>query len=270
MKVLSSMLFALVSIQLCSAQTDTIYSFNKKIPCEIIEITTDAVKYTNLKSTLPRSIYKNAVEKLVYKNGEIETFANLTNLRKINSAYDYHNVVITRIESDVQGLYRIGEVGSKARGTTRLSSQEKVKNRAYIKLQMFGALMGANVIFITNQSTRGNLWVGSSETNLSGIGYTNYLLDIDEFKSILGDRKDFKSDFLVNMMWSATQLFNEDFERKFQIAEVLQQNGQIFITGNLENEPYLVQFRVVYFDRNSFTIVYQKNNVIYNLRFPFQ
>lgn len=38
-------------------------------------------------------------------------------------------MTVTAVESEVKGLFKVGDVSAKAVGTTELSNQERVKNR---------------------------------------------------------------------------------------------------------------------------------------------
>ena len=49
---------------------------------------------------------------------------------------------ITQVEGEIKGLFKVGEVSSKAKGTTTFSNQERVKERAYKKLKIQAAMMG--------------------------------------------------------------------------------------------------------------------------------
>src|ERR1700748_2824150 len=127
--------FLLVSsVRYCSAQTDTIVINNQKTACSVKEITPDAVKYTYPGEDLINTVFKNSVQKIIFKSGRVQTFAESTSYKKVSGVMDFDNVTVTSVESEVRGLYKISEVGSKAKGTTVFSSMEKVKERAYHKL----------------------------------------------------------------------------------------------------------------------------------------
>src|ERR1700733_8760340 len=117
----------------CFAQMDTVFLNNQKIACSVKEITPDAIKYTFPGEDLINSVYKNTVQKIVFKSGRVQTFAEATSYKSITGVSDFDNVSITSIESKVRGLYKLGDVSAKAKGTTVYSSQERVKERAYKK-----------------------------------------------------------------------------------------------------------------------------------------
>jgi hypothetical protein len=104
------------------AQVDTVVSNNQKIACSIKEVTPDAVKYTYPGEDVINTIYKNTVQKIIFKSGRVQTFAESTSYKSVQSVMDYNNVTITTIENEVKGLYKLGDVSSKAKGTTVYSS----------------------------------------------------------------------------------------------------------------------------------------------------
>src|ERR1700743_866482 len=189
-------IFAILSLSFIHsyAQTDTIIINNQKIACSVKEITPDAVKYSYPNEDLINTVYKNTVQKIIFKSGRIQIFAEATSYKSINSVNDYNNVTITSVESEVRGLFKIADVSSKAKGTTVYSNQERVKDRAYRKMKIQAAMFGANVVYLTNQRTEGNKYGtyytsgSTAETNLTGIAYSNSSPDFEQFKKLIGGR----------------------------------------------------------------------------------
>src|ERR1017187_4120150 len=122
---------AICLVMKCFGQADTIFSNNEKIPCNVKEITPEAVRYSFPGEELINSVYKNTVQKIVFKNGRVQTFAESTSFKKVDSVGDFDNVTITAVENEILGLYKLGDVSSKAKGTTVYSNQVRVKERAY-------------------------------------------------------------------------------------------------------------------------------------------
>ncbi|NWJ52202.1 MAG: hypothetical protein HXX14_15205 [Bacteroidetes bacterium] len=269
-QVLTSIAILIAAI--CFGQSDTIFSNNQKIACSVKELTPDAVKYTYPGEDLINSIYKNSVQKIVFKNGRVQTFAEATSYKTVASVNDYENVTITQVEGEVKGLFKIGDVSSKAKGTTTLSNQERVKERAYKKLKIQAAMMGANIIYLTNQRTEGNKMGGyfqsgsTAETNLTGIAYTNQLPDIEDFKKIIADKRDFQAVFETKLWSSASDMSLAALENKFTISEITNENGLIMIKGQLEGVSSYSKFRVVSFTKEFFNIFYEDKSTVYNIR----
>src|SRR5690606_16903493 len=209
------------------AQNDTIFLNNEKILCSVKEITEDAVKFSYPEEELVNSIYKNSVQKIVFKNGRIQTFSESTSFKSIKNVDDYENVSITQVESEIRGLFKIGEVSSKAKGTTTLSNQERVKERAYRKLKIEAAMMGANIVYLTNQRTEGNKMGGyfqsgsSAETNLSGVAYSNVLPNHEDFKKLIQGTTLFTSTARYKLWSSDSDVSKEDYEKQFSITNII-------------------------------------------------
>lgn len=69
----SAFLFVLLLFSVRAfGQTDTIFSNNEKIPCIVKEIKESSVVYVHPGEELLNSIYKNAVQKIVFKNGRVQ------------------------------------------------------------------------------------------------------------------------------------------------------------------------------------------------------
>lgn len=272
MKKLISTSIAIILVTICFGQSDTIFSNNQKIACSVKELTPDAVKYTYPGEDLMNSIYKNAVQKIVFKSGRVQTFAEATSYKTVASVNDYENVTITQAEGEVKGLYKVGDVSSKAKGTTTFSNQERVKERAYKKLKIQAAMMGANIVYLTNQRTEGNKMGGyfqsgsTAETNLTGIAYTNQLPDIEDFKKIIADKRDFYAVLEAKLWSSASDMSIAGSQNKFVISEMTNENGLIMIKGQLEGVSAYSKFRVVSFTKEFFNIFYEDKSTAYNIR----
>jgi len=135
---------------------DTVVINNQKIACSVKEITPDAIKYTYPGEDVINSVFKNTVQKVIFKSGRIQTFAEATSYKEITNVMDFDKVTITSVESEVRGLFKLGDVSSKAKGTTVYSNQERVKDRAYRKMKIQAGMLGANIVYLTNQRTEGN------------------------------------------------------------------------------------------------------------------
>lgn len=256
----------------CFGQTDTIFSNNEKISCIVKEISPDAVKFSYPGEDLVNSLYKNSVQMIVFKSGRIQTFAEATSFKRVASVDDYENVTTTQVEGEVRGLFKVGDVSSKAKGTTTLSNQERVKERAYRKLKIVAAMMGANIVYLTDQRTEGNkagtyYQAGSSaETNLTGIAYTNLLPSIDEFKAAIGDRKSFIVTEEAKLWSSASDMTKTPMRSMFIVTSITNENGIITLNADLQGESKYKVFRVVSFDKEYFNVYYEDRSTSYNLK----
>jgi hypothetical protein len=257
--------FAIVSF--CYSQTDTIFTNNEKIACSVKEITPDAVKYTFQGEDVINSVYKNTVQKIIFKSGRVQSFAESTSYKSVTNVMDYGNVSITVVESEVRGLYKLGDVSSKAKGTTKLSSEEKVKDRAYRKLKIEAAMFGANVIYISNQLSQGSSlgYFGSkAATNLTGIAYSSVLPDYDKFKRLVGTKIDFYALKQYKLGASDSDVSQSDINQSFRINNILNDNGIIYIEGNLQGEKDIIKFQLANFNDNDFSIEYKDGDTDYS------
>lgn len=214
------------------------------------------------------SIYKNSVQKIVFKSGRIQTFSESTSFKKVESVNDYENVSLTQVEGEVRGLYKIGEVSAKAKGATGFSNQERVKERAYRKFKIQAAIMGANVIYLTNQRTEGNKWGNngsSAETNLTGVAYSNVIPNFDEFKKVISAKRSFEARLRTSLWSNGTDMTQTDIVDQFSIFKITNENGLIMLDGELEGVSRYSRFRVVSFNNEYFNIFYEDNSTVYNI-----
>lgn len=269
-------LLALVSSStICFAQTDTVMINNEKIACVVSEITADAVKFKYPGEDLVNTVYKNTVQKVIFKSGRTQTFIEATSYKKVDRVEDYENVTTTAVESEIKGLFKLGDVSSKAKGTTAFSNQERVKSRAYKKMKIQAAMMGANIVYLSNQRSEGNKMGGyfqsssTTETSLSGIAYTNELPNLEEFKKLLNN----KTDFAVveeNKMWDSDSDVSKSISHKqFLITNIINDNGIVTIEGQLSGVSKYNKFKLAAFSKESFSIYYKDKSTAYNYTVMF-
>jgi hypothetical protein len=258
------------SLTYCNAQSDTVVINNQKIACSVKEITPDAVKYTFPGEDLINSVYKNTVQKIIFKSGRVQTFAEATSYKSISGVMDYDKVTITSVESEVRGLYKLSDVSSKAKGTTVFSNQEAVKNRAYRKMKIEAAIFGANIVYLTNQRTEGNKYGtkytsgSTAETNLTGVAYSNALPDYDQFKKIMNNRATLLAVQKFELDASSFDVSQDNIKKVFTIINILNDNGIIYIEGNLEGVHKINRFQLVNFNASSFSVAYKDGGDAYN------
>ena len=152
---MKSILSFFAGIFAASAQVDTIYTHEGVIPCNITEITETAAKYQYPGESHSNSLSLNAVSKIVFRSGRVQEFAARTSFRRLSSPMEWEQVSIASVESEVQGLYKIDDVSSKAKGTTEFSNQERVKRRALDKMKMQAAILGGNVVYMVQMRSDG-------------------------------------------------------------------------------------------------------------------
>jgi hypothetical protein len=261
-----------ISIFLCFISLGNIFSQNQDIDSlfttdEILlvnvkQVTIDGVMFTYPKEDILNTISKNVILKIKFKSGRVQSFSE-SNFNLITGSEDWQKVAISQVESEIIGLHKLDEVRSKAKGTTEFSTVSNVQNRAYDKLKMQAALLGANVVFLVNQATLGGKsasFINSTETNLVGIAYSNRKMKKEPFLKIIGTKKDFELTKTVQITKNDTEIL--DFypnSKILRIENVREEKGNLFVT-NAKG----FQFRVSYFDENKIVLVFRDSDVIQN------
>ncbi|HXB10816.1 MAG TPA: hypothetical protein VNZ45_02435, partial [Bacteroidia bacterium] len=268
---------------------DTIYMNNEKIACNVKEVTEDAVKYIYPGEETINTVFKNAIQKIVFRSGRVSTFAEATSLKKVVCVDDYDNVSFSQAESEVKGLYKLGEVSSKARGGSIYADMEKVKELAIYKLKVQAAMMGANMVLLTQEATGGssvyNRYSGynwydnrfynfdryegqTTSTNMAGVAYNNVLPSYPDFESKVNGRTMFniieETEFHIN--WKDYTTNPES--GKFTITKLYNESGLIMINGFVEGEQP-DSFRVISFTDTYFIVMVSNENATYNLKINF-
>ena len=258
-----------------AAQTDTIFSNNEKIACSVKEITPDAVKFAYPNEELINTVYKNTIQKIVFKSGRVQVFAEATSYKKVTCVEDFENVTITEVESEVKGLYKIGDVSAKAKGTTTYSNQERVKERAYRKMKIVAAMMGANIVYLTDQRGQGNIQSTqfqsgqTTETSLSGVSYSNVLPNMDTFMNRIGTKTKFAA-VEENKLWSSSSdLTSQLIGGELKLDSVTNEGGHIVLHGDLTGAGRVHEFRVAYFSSTHFYIYYEDKSTSYNIKLKY-
>lgn len=259
----------LLSSILCQSQKDTIYLNNKKIVCSIKEVTPNAVKFTYPNESFTTSIYKNTIKSISYASGRTQTFNEATSYKNVENVDDYHNVSITRVENEVNGLYKLGEVNSKAVGTTIFSNQERVKERALKKIKIEAAFQGGNLIYLIDQRTDGSdgaFSKGKAQMNLTGVLYTTELPNFDDFKKLVSNKKEFKAIQENELKNSSFDMSQSKINNKFIIKKLTNENGIIMIKGKLSGARKQSLFKVVSFDKTHFNVFFSTTKAEYNIK----
>lgn len=272
-------LFALSALLFCSvfafAQTDTVLINNEKISCTVSEITADAVKFKYPGEEMVNTVYKNTVQKVIFKSGRVQTFIEAASFKDVDNVSDFENVTTTSLESETKGLYKLGEVSAKAKGTTTLSNQERVKARAFKKLKIQAAMLGANVVLLHNQRSEGNKFGGyfqsgsTTETSLTGIAYTNKLPNIEDFKKLVNGRDLFTAVQQVKLWASDSDVSILPANNRLTITNIENDNGIITVEGQVTGVNKYNKFRLARFNNESFSIYYQDKSTVYSYVFQF-
>ena len=216
------------------------------------------------------TVYKNTVQKIIFKSGRVQTFAESTSFKSVNGVMDYDKVTITTLENEVAGLYKIVELSSEAKGSAwSAKDEEKTKDIAYRKLKIEAAMFGANIVYLSNQRTKGNTngyyTVSPAETNLTGIAYSNIIPNFDNFKKLAGTQTNFSAVQQYKLGEKDKDVSQKDIEKPFRIFNISNDNGIIYIDAALKDEANVNRFQLVNFTSNSFSIAYKYEGTAYNI-----
>lgn len=253
----------------CFSQYDTIYSNNKKLIGTVKEVSEETIKFIYQDEELLNTIHKNTIQKIVFKNGREEIFVNNSFLKEVDFLVDYNKIHITLSEKDTQGLYFLGEVNAKAEGFSEFSNDEKIKKKAYQRFKQNAAMLGANLIFLTERIKKNSYAYDEIPfTRLSGFAYSDKIPNYDLFIEKINDRTGFKATTKYSLSFKDNIINTYSYKKKIEIYEIQNDKGFIYIIGKIKGVKNDL-FRVVRFDDESFILHYETKNNVYNVEFNF-
>lgn len=258
-----------------AAQIDTIYTHEERIPCNIVEVTETAVKYQYPGEAHNNSLVLNAITKIVFRSGRVQEFASRTSFRHLTSPMDWQQVSVASVESEVQGLYKIDDVSSKAKGTTEFSNQERVKRRALDKIKMQAAILGANILYMAQMRSEGvktNLWTGvstSAETSLYGVAYSSQIPKMAAVTKLVGNKDTFSVTEEVSLANGSSSYNQNASKRTLTIDQIYDDRGLVMVKGTLSNCKEN-RFRVTFCNDNNFYIAYKTRRGVFSYKVDVQ
>ena len=273
----------LVCVLFCSlttvAQVDTIYTNSERIACSIKEITPDAVQFSYPGESVQNSLYKNTINKIVFRSGRTQVFSESISLAPILNIEDYEKVTITQVEGEVKGLYKVGEVSSSSRGGSVYSNVDRVKERALKKLKMEAVMRGANMIYMAYQKTDGNQYGGyfqaakTAETIYTGTAYSNTTPNKAEFFRKIGSADLLTSNkqitLLKGMAISKSEYETDMVSTEIRIKRSFEEGSQLYLEATIRGFESN-KFRVVRFDASTFTLLAEDKKKVVNYTVAFK
>lgn len=254
------------------SQSDTIYLSNEKLVVNIKEVGEDAVRFTYPKEDVTNSIFKNSIHKIVFKSGRVQIFSESTNYKKVNGITDWELVSISQVESEVKGLYKVGDVSSKAKGATTWTGMERIKERAFKKLKIQASMHGGNIVYMTQLNSAGAqtgyFTSKAAETSLSGVAYSNVLPDLNEFEKLRSDKKRFSTNKKITLFSNSKDAVEIPFKGYFELSQSIPEGKLLYVTGKI-NKGKELRYRVIRFDNNTFTLVHEDKASLYNYVIAF-
>ena len=210
------------------------------------------------------------VEPIRFKSGRVQIFSESSSFNIVTGGEDWEKVTISQVENEVKGLFKLDQVSTKAKGATIYSNMNKVKNRAYDKLKIQAALLGGNVVYLTNQNTEGNN-TGSmfqsaktTETNLSGVAYTNRRPKYQEFMNQIGDNRNFKLDRINELGNNDTELYTKLITNKqISFDKIFDENGNLFVLSKIDGAG-TDKFKITYFDSSKIVLMWMDRKKVIN------
>lgn len=158
------------------ATIDTLYFVNGKIEAvHITGMSEHSVSYEYIGEGIPISIEKSRLTKVVTHSGREILFQTTSKQKTVYTAEDWQKVQVTKVESEVEGLIRYGNVTGKAKAGTAYTSLEKMQNRALVKMKMQAAFFGCDVVFLLDQTNTdarvGGAYATTASSTMSGTAY---------------------------------------------------------------------------------------------------
>ncbi|HLW29713.1 MAG TPA: hypothetical protein VKX29_02575 [Brumimicrobium sp.] len=166
-KILLSTLGCLLAVSAYSQ--DKLYTHKgDTLNVYVKEVNESSIRFTYPNEQSINTLSKNATEKIEYESGRVQ---QITEKIIINDYKDWEKVVITNLESDVQGLTKGKEMKAKAKGTT-FTSQGRVEARAFDKLKKEAASKGYHTLLILTTTGKSGSPYSSASSSIRAIGYT--------------------------------------------------------------------------------------------------
>lgn len=270
MKLILSIFALFIGIFAASAQVDTIYTHEGIIPCNITEITETAAKYQYPGETHNNSVSLNAVRKIVYRSGRVQEFAARTSFRRLASPMEWEQVSIATVESEIQGVYKLDDVSSKAKGTTEFSNQERVKRRAIDKMKMQAAILGGNIVYMVQMRSDGTKfnWLGTSstaETSLYGVAYSSQMPRLADVEKLVNSGTRFSVTEEVRMVNTDSRYSQEKMSETLTIDRIYDDSGLVMLEGSLKGCKERL-FRVTFCNESDFYIAYKTRRGVFSYK----
>jgi len=245
---------------------DTIFTYNEMIICKIKEVADENVKFSYPDEDILVSINKNRIKNISYSSGRKEVFVESTGYKEIKGWEDWEKVLTTNIDDEVDGLYKLGDVSSKVKAGTVLANLNKIKNKAIRKIKIRAAMIGANVVYLSSDHTKGHHYepwsddcTETAEVLLTGVAYSNRTLNIEEFEKVVKCRNNFRLKKIVQMPFNRKRpTILSGKMRPVNLSNYTIEGFHVFV--DFEKEKY----RVISCDLNEIIIMRQGKRRTYN------
>ena len=133
-------------------------------------------------------------------------------------------------------------------------------------------MFGGNIIYMTQLNSAGahvGLWSSKgAETSLSGVVYSNTIPDQFNFEKLIADKKTFSVKNKIILRSNSYGAFEGQLKGNLELSKVTSEGKLIYIFGKLI-KGIEMRYRVIRFDEDTFTIVYEDKNTLYNYILSF-
>ena len=165
---LVSILITSIAFSQTEQKLDTIYMLGqRKKVVDIKRITYSKVIYQEKDNKKNKEMEKKQIQRVIFHTGRKEVFNDP--LVMDVEEHSWKNVVLTKEESDVKGLYKLGKVHGKS--SSRNRTPKSAERTATIRVKRRAANEGAQMVLITKKESTGGF--GEVPTYyIEGIAYS--------------------------------------------------------------------------------------------------
>lgn len=137
---------------------------------KVIEVNDKEVKFQYQGESMTNSLSKNLVSEINFESGRNQKVSEKV---IINDEKDWEKVIITNLESDVNGLTRGDEMMAKASSGWSTNGEGKMQKQAMDKLKKEAAKKGYHVVLILTTTSKGGSYgmSGGTKASVTGVGY---------------------------------------------------------------------------------------------------
>lgn len=131
---------------------DTIYLLGrKKLVVKVKNVSSSQVRYYDASKDETVTLQRKQIQKIIFSSGKKEVFNKPVMM--MVEAGDWKTVIVTDRESDVSGLYELGQVSAKSSAGSR--NAKAAKKSAIIRLQKKAANLGGTIVLLTKEESVG-------------------------------------------------------------------------------------------------------------------
>ena len=164
-------IFSLISFLGCFAShaQDTIVKLSgERFIGRVIANRPNLIEFNYPNETSLNTVPKPLISYVSYSSGRREDISEIVN---ISGEGGWKNVLVTTNPDEVLGLVRLGEVRAKSNSLVNLNSVVGVDKRASENIQKGAVALGAHIILMLQNETKGETGISLAQSFKSGIAY---------------------------------------------------------------------------------------------------